>query len=247
MALTYASRVLKVDAPRLDLLDGFRLRYAGAAVRVQPNVQRLLAFLALHERPLHRLYVAGRLWTDSTQETANANLRTALWRLRHLRCRIVEATPSEMALADEVGVDARDATVRAQRVLAGRAQDDDLAALIEAGELLPDLDDDWLVIERERIRQLRLHALERLCEDHRDAGRFAEAVDAGLAAVATEPLRESAHRALISSHLAQDNLAEAARDYRLYSVLARDRLGTSPSPGLRRLIRTDHDGNFLHG
>src|SRR5918999_4847304 len=138
-----AAVALTADAPRLDLLDGFRLRHAGATIRVQPNVQRLLAFLALHERPLQRLYVAGRLWTDSAQETANANLRTALWRLRHPGCRIVDATPSDMALAEGVVVDVREAVVRAQRVLAGRSQDGDLSALIAAGELLPDLYDDW--------------------------------------------------------------------------------------------------------
>ena len=227
---------LSADSPRLDLLDGFRLRHGAKTIRLQPNVQRVLAFLALQERPLQRLYVAGRLWTDSAQGIANANLRTALWRLRHPACRLVEATATDMALAKDVVVDVREAAMRAQRVLAGRAQRDDLAALIAAGDLLPDLYDDWVVIERERFRQLRLHALERLCEEYRDAGHFAEAAEAGLAAVATEPLRESAHRALIRSHLAEGNLGEAARDYEMYRELARRQLGVAPSERLRALI-----------
>jgi DNA-binding SARP family transcriptional activator len=224
------------EPPRLDLLDGFRLRHAGATIRLQPSVQRLLAFLALHDRPLQRLYVAGRLWTDSAQECANANLRTALWRLHRPSCALVDATASDLALAGAVTVDLREATRRAQRVLAGGAEPDDLPAVIAAGELLPDLYDDWILIERERFRQLRLHALERLCEDLRAAGRFAEATEAGLAAVATEPLRESAHRALIASHLAEGNLGEAARQYRLYRDLAREQLGMAPSPRLRALV-----------
>src|SRR5688500_5458021 len=93
-----ASRVPAPTGPWLGLLDGFRLRHRGRTVRLQPGAQRLLAFLALHERPLHRLYVAGRLWTDSDQERANASLRTTLWRLRRPGCVLVEATPSEMAL-----------------------------------------------------------------------------------------------------------------------------------------------------
>ena len=32
------------------------------------------------------------------------------------------------------------------------------------GELLPDWYDDWLVVERERLRELRVRALERVCE-----------------------------------------------------------------------------------
>ena len=227
---------ISAERPRLDLLDGFRLRHAGATIRLQPSVQRLLAFLALHDRPLQRLYVAGRLWTDSAQECANANLRTALWRLHHRGCRLVDATPSDMALAPAVAVDLRDAIARAQRVLDGRAEPADTASLIAAGELLPDLYDDWILIERERFRQLRLHALERLCEDCRAAGRFAEATEAGLAAVATEPLRESAHRAVIGSHLAEGNVAEAARQYRLYRDLAHDELGIAPSPRLQAMV-----------
>jgi DNA-binding SARP family transcriptional activator len=226
-----------VETPRLDLLGGFRLRHGEAAVRVQPNVQRLLAFLAIHGRPLQRLYVAGRLWTNSSQETANANLRTALWRLRHPDRGLVEVTAKDVALAASVVVDLREATALAQRVLAGRAQDGDVAALIGADELLPDLYDDWIVIERERFRQLRLHALERLCEQCRDAGRFADAVEAGLAAIATEPLRESAHRVLISSYVAEGNLSEARRDYRMYCNVARKQLGIEPSPRLRGLVR----------
>jgi DNA-binding SARP family transcriptional activator len=224
------------EVAQLDLLGGFRLRHAEVPIRVQPNVQRLLAFLAIHGRPLQRLYVAGRLWTESSQETANANLRTALWRLRHPDRGLIEVTTKDVALAAGVVIDVREATDLAQRVLAGRAQDGDVAALIAAGELLPDLYDDWIVIERERFRQLRLHALERLCEQCRNAGRFADAVEAGLAAIATEPLRESAHRVLISSYVAEGNLSEARRDYRSYCNVARKQLGVGPSPRLRGLI-----------
>jgi DNA-binding SARP family transcriptional activator len=224
------------EIPQVDLLGGFRLRHGESIIRVQPNVQRLLAFLAIQGRPLQRLYVAGRLWTDSSQETANANLRTALWRLRRPDRGLVEVTTKEVVLAERVVIDLREATARAQRVLAGRGQDGDARALIGAGELLPDLYDDWIVIERERFRQLRLHALERLCEQCRDAGRFADAVEAGLAAIATEPLRESAHRALITSYVAEGNLNEARRDYRLYCNVARKQLGVGPSPRLRGLV-----------
>lgn len=233
-----SAATLSADTPRLDLLDGFRLRHGSATIRLQPGVQRLVAFLALHDRPLHRLYVAGRLWTDASQDAANANLRTALWRLRHPACRLVEASVTALALDPAVVVDLRDATQRARRVLAGAHEPGDLAALIAAGELLPDHYDDWVMIERERFRQLRLHALERLCEECRDAGRFAEATEAGLAAVATEPLRESAHRALICSHLAEGNAGEAARQYRVYRDLARDGLGVEPSSRLRALVGT---------
>jgi DNA-binding SARP family transcriptional activator len=231
-----ASPAPVLDRPWLGLLDGFRLRHDGRSLRLQPGAQRLLAFLALHDRPLQRLYVAGRLWTDSEQEHANASLRTTLWRLRRPGCVLVEATPTEMALADDVIVDVRQAIAQAHRVLDSHGEPADLAGLIGAGDLLPDLYDDWVILERERFRQLRLHALERLCEELTAAGSFAAAAEAGFAAIASEPLRESAHRVVISNHIAEGNLSEAFRQYRVFCDLARDHLGVPPSPRLRAMM-----------
>lgn len=59
---------------------------------------------------------------------------------------------------------------------------------------MPDWCDDWLVVERERLRELRIRALERVCEQLTAIGSFGQAIEAGMAAVRAEPLRESAHR-----------------------------------------------------
>ena len=69
------------------------------------------------------------------------------------------------------------------------------------------------MFERERLRQRLLHAVEALTTHLVDRGRCAEAVEAGLWAVAFDPLRESAQRALITAHLAEGNLVEARRVY----------------------------------
>ncbi len=103
-------------------------------------------------------------------------------------------------------------------------------------ELLPGWYDDWILLERERHRQLVLLALEALSEHCTDIGRFDAAVLAALAAVEREPLRESAHRALIRAHLADGNVAEAMRRFRLYEQLAQDDLGVDPSPKMTALL-----------
>jgi DNA-binding SARP family transcriptional activator len=133
-------------------------------------------------------------------------------------------------------VDARDGI----REVVGRglnapASDEVVASL--CGDLLPDWYDDWLVIERERFRQLRLRALDALCDRLTRAGRLDDALAAGLAAVAGEPLRESAHRALIRVHLTDGNAAEAIRQYRMFGRLLREQLGIEPSERMKSLIR----------
>ena len=98
-----------------------------------------------------------------------------------------------------------------------------------AGDLLPDWydDADWLLMERTRFHQLRLHALERLCELLIRQGRIVEAVDAGLAAVTADPLRESAHRSVISAYLAEGNTVEAIRQYDAFRHLLAEEIGVA--------------------
>jgi DNA-binding SARP family transcriptional activator len=220
----------------LSLLHGFRLRAAGGVLKLPLGEQRVLAFVALRGQWLQRLFVAGSLWTDSSEERANASLRTALWRLRRPECQLIEVSPTQLALAANVVVDVREVSASAERVIHHASNEDDLLELREAGDLLPDWYDDWVIIERERFRQRRLHALETLCETLTADARFAEAADAALAAIAVEPLRESAHRALIRTHLAEGNVGEAIHHYRLFSGLLQRQVGLEPSPQLQGLV-----------
>jgi DNA-binding SARP family transcriptional activator len=105
-----------------------------------------------------------------------------------------------------------------------------------AGELLPDWYDEWVLFERERLRELRLHALEALATRLSAAHRWGAAMDAALAAVAADPLRESAHRAVIETHLAEGNCCEAIRHYVLFRNLLRRRIGIEPSVEIGQLL-----------
>jgi DNA-binding SARP family transcriptional activator len=201
-----------------------------------------LAFLALHERPVLRTHVSGSLWLDATEARASANLRSALWRIPDPGgVRMIVASSGHLSLAPRVEVDFRVAVRRAMSVLGG-VEDVIAAADWErditrlCGELLPDWYEDWVLVERERFRQLRLHALERLTEHLTALGRHAEAIQAGMAAIAAEPLRESAHRQLIKVHLLEGNVCEALRQYDEYVRLLHDELNLAPSPAINALI-----------
>src|SRR5215217_6526529 len=236
-------------ARRLSLLGGFELRCAGTEVAVARGGQRLLALLALlalQGRPLERLWVAGTLWLDATEERAGASLRSALWRLPQPEgTAVVEASATHLRLARDLAVDVQELAGLAQGLEApatlggdqGGDQGGDLDPSTLAVDLLPDWYEDWVVLERERFRQLRLHALEALCSRLTTAGRFGAAVQAGLAAVAGEPLRESAHRTLIQAHLAEGNPGEAVRQYQLYRRLLASELAIEPSAAIHVLVQ----------
>jgi DNA-binding SARP family transcriptional activator len=230
-------RARPTTSRQLSLLGGFELRHAGQAVAVPRSGQRLMALLALQARPLERLYVAGMLWLDAPEERAGASLRSALWRLPVPGgAAVVEASTTHLRLAGDVAVDLHELAALAERLERASGGDDDLAPSALTRDLLPDWYEDWVLLERERFRQLRLHALEALCVRLTEAGRFGAAVQAGLAAVAGEPLRESAHRRLIQTHLAEGNPGEALRQYNLYRRLLTSELAIEPSAAIRSLV-----------
>lgn len=236
--MSVATPVRAVPAVSVTVLGGFGVRAGDEAVAVAPSAQRVVALLALHQRPLQRIYVASTLWIDSSEAHATASLRTALWRVRLPHGSLVQATGRTLALAPAVHVDLWELSASARDAVHGQdlpspAQID---ALCDAAEVLPDFYDDWAIIAREQFRHARLHALEELCERLAAAERFAEATSTGLAAVAAEPLRESAHRTLIRAHLAEGNVSEALRQFQLYRGLLRRELGLEPSPAIRRLV-----------
>jgi DNA-binding SARP family transcriptional activator len=94
-----------------------------------------------------------------------------------------------------------------------------------------------VAIEREHIRQLRIHALDALGTRLTETSRYGEAIAAGLASVAAEPLRESAHRVVITAHLAEGNYGEAIRHYHSFRELLANELGLEPSPQVTMLIQ----------
>lgn len=228
---------------RLVLLKGFELTNDGQPVPIPMTAQRLLAFLALQDRPTRRPIVAGTLWPDTSEERANASLRSALWRLRACQLPVIQCGSAHLGLHADLKVDLREIVPLIDSLLEHRVRCDRLQhwELVLAGDLLPDWYDDWLLIERERFRQLRLHALESLCDQLSSDGRFVPAIQAGLLAVSGEPLRESAHRALIRAYLAEGNRAEALRQYRLCKRMLHAELGVEPSSQMEELIAEPPD------
>jgi DNA-binding SARP family transcriptional activator len=223
---------------RIALLNSFELLWEGEDVPLPMPAQRLLAFLALQDRPVARTYAAGTLWFDSTEDHALGSLRSALWQLRQHGYQLVEAASHQLRLAPGVSVDLHEAVALARSLLATSAEvkDVDLDQPELSGDLLPDWYDDWVLIEREQFHELRVRALESLCAQLTEAGKFGKAMEAGLAAVKGEPLRESAHRGLIKVHLAEGNGAEALRRYRLYRRLVQERFGIEPSGQMEDLV-----------
>jgi DNA-binding SARP family transcriptional activator len=224
---------------RLDLLGGFCLRCADDTCAIPMSAQRVLAFVALHDRPLRRSYVAGVLWSNSSEKNSRASLRSSLWRLGRVKLPLILVGSRHLELSREVTVDVREMESGAHRLQddTDECEEQDLDTIMRSGDLLPGWYEDWVVTARERLRQLRLHALESSCARLILAGRFGRAVQAALVAIQEEPLRETAHRALIQAHLAEGNAVEAVRQYRRYTRMLWEELRLEPSPQTKALVQ----------
>jgi DNA-binding SARP family transcriptional activator len=212
----------------------------GRHFAVPEGCKRLLAFVALKSGRVDRRHAAGSLWPDGPDGRASGNLRSALWRLRGAGIDVLEADKVNIYLRERTTTDLDALCDWADRLVAGTATEADMRIpewSMTVAELLPGWYDDWVIFERERVRQRMLHAFEVLSCLLRRAGRYGEAIDAAMNAVTIEPLRESAQRVLTEAHIAEGNHIEAKRAFRNYRDLVRRELGVEPSAAFQARLQ----------
>jgi predicted ATPase/class 3 adenylate cyclase/Tfp pilus assembly protein PilF len=177
----------------------------------------LLALLTLRRgAPLERSWLAGTLWPDSSERQALVSLRSSLVDLRRAlgpeAGRLHSPTPQTLSLdlsGAEVDVLAFDAAI-AQ----GEAPALERALALYRGPLLEGCLEEWSLPERQTRTQAYLQALETLAMGAMSGGDPSAAEPYLRLAVAVDPLRESAQRALMQALAAGGNTAAATQLYR---------------------------------
>ncbi|HEV2784759.1 MAG TPA: BTAD domain-containing putative transcriptional regulator [Solirubrobacteraceae bacterium] len=199
------------------------------------RAESLLAYVLLHrDAPQPRGRVAFVLWPESPEAQARTNLRHLLHKLRYslpdadryldLGQRALQwrtDAPFRLDVAEFEEAVARDAPAE--------------AVALYGGDLLPDCYDDWVLVERERLRQLYLHALEALAIQHSESGDHAAAVDCAERLVRGDPLREDSHRLLMTVHDAAGDRARALRAYHACAAALERELDVRPSAATHAL------------
>lgn len=222
---------------RIVLLGHFAVCVDGVEVRLPPAAPRLVALVALQHAPMTRSQLAELLWPHLEGPVGFASLRSTLSRLRSSHPDLLASGPGDIAIANDVTVD-----IWEHEALAARVTGDPEVATHEAFaeqpllELLPAWRDEWVMFERDRLREIRMHAIEAQALALAEARCFARAISAIYAAVRLDPLRESALRALIEIHLAEGNRAQAARCYLAFRERLKRALQIEPSDEMRLLV-----------
>jgi DNA-binding SARP family transcriptional activator len=217
------------------VLGSFTLVSDGNAVPLGVDARRLVAYLAVHPRPQEHAALAADLWPGVPATAARRLLTEAATAVGVPTLFSDEDLTGPLALAADVQVDLADALGLVRALPEIPATDSPDIGLLSA-DILPGWTAAWIAVERERFRQLRLHALEERSLRLSAAGRHADAVALAEMAVRAAPSRESARRALIEAHLAQGNIAAAVAEYDAYEELLRSSVGGPASSSLDALF-----------
>lgn len=221
-------------------LDGERVEGLQA-----PRIRSLLTYLLLHrDAPQPRARVAFLLWPDSTEPQARTNLRQLLHHLRRAlpdpdRFLIVDTATIGWRLEAPYRLDVaafEGAVARADRATEPREVG---AALAEAadnygGDLLPGCYEEWILPERERLRQAHLDVLERLTRLLEEGRDYQAAIRHAEELLRHDPLHEATYRRLMRLHALAGERARALRIYHTCATTLRRELGVDPSPKTRK-------------
>jgi DNA-binding SARP family transcriptional activator len=184
------------------LLGGFELVIEGESVDVVERCQKVIAYLALAGGPQDSSVLASRLWPDSNDVRAGANLRAARWREPNTGSgHITKIHGTRIHLSDDVRVDVREVEGTGWALLAGQPPPADFDRSDLFMDLLPGWYDDWVIVQRERLSQLQLRFAEAYACRMLRQGSIIEAMDVALRLVVADPYREASHRLLVATYL----------------------------------------------
>lgn len=224
---------------RIQLLGDFRLVYGDTPVTTinTSRLQSILAYLLIHrDAPQSRQHTAFVFWPDSTEAHARGSLRKLLHQLS-----------SSLPGADSfLQIDSRslgwrldspfELDVAAFEIAAGDLSNAEAlkrAADLYRGDLLPSCYDDWIVAERERLRQAVSVALEQLIvmlEGQRD---YPSAIYYAQILMRHDPVHEETYRHLMRLYSASGDRAGALRAYHACATVLKRELDVEPSPATR--------------
>ncbi len=226
----------------IHMLGGLVLTHGSHLITTvnTPRLSALLAYLVLHRgAPEPRQHLAFLFWPDSSEDQARTNLRQLLLLLRRalphaqqfLR---VDRASIQWRRDAPFSCDVADFEQLLTQATQAGAPVEKRTALQQAvdcyrGNLLPGCYDDWLLTERERLRQRFLQALEQLIQLLEQAHEYDAAIRYAQRLLRHDPLHETTYRRLMRLHALNGNRSQALQVYHTCATVLERELGVAPS------------------
>lgn len=197
----------------------------------------MMAYLALQSgNSQSREKLAALLWGGNTESQARMNLRQSLSVIR----KAMGSADGGKFLTDggsiTLNLDDLDFDVaRFEQLAAGPTPEQlEQALVVYRGDLLDGFDlkeepfEDWLRVERERLRTIAVAVLEKLVAHYSATNSLASGVRAATRLLVLEPLREDIHRALMQIYARQGRPNMALKQYAQCREVLRKHLQLEP-------------------
>ncbi|MCJ7737562.1 MAG: tetratricopeptide repeat protein [Anaerolineae bacterium] len=231
---------------RAHLLGGLALAWdAEPLPAIQSGAARsLLSFLITYrDRPHTRDLLAGTFWPDLPDTVARRRLRQALWQIRRALdphpVFVTEGGSVQLNPGLPVWVDVEAFAGRPQQGVSGDAEalaHDEQCLEYYRGEFLAGYYEDWILVERERLRGLLLEVLKRLANEARGRGDYERALTYARRLAVEDPWTEEVHQEVMRLCHLLGRDAEALRQYAICRQFLADELGVAPSPETTALL-----------
>jgi predicted ATPase/DNA-binding SARP family transcriptional activator len=238
---------------RVQLLGGFQVERDGVALTAfhSQKAQSLLAYLLVYRDRAHpRSILATLFWGESDEARAHANLRNALYSLRHVlegpqgrfgQYILTEGGAVRFHPKSSYSLDVAEfeETVESALHTAGeeRATLLNTAITLYKGDLLPGFYDDWVVIEQEHLRELYLQALKELVAHYTEHRDYAHAIVWARRVISVSPLQEEMHRALMQLYALTGDRTAALHQYAECEAILQRALNAAPLPETQTLYK----------
>ncbi|MDQ3549508.1 MAG: AAA family ATPase [Chloroflexota bacterium] len=240
------------DELRIELLGRLRVTLDGVPGQPVPSAKAsaLLVYLAVTGRPHSREALAGLLWAESDDNDARASLRAVLSQLRKWANSQIVIGHDQIAFDRTsrywLDVEVFESAVR--EVTVGPSEASAAAIDLYRGDFLEGFSvrdapafDEWVTIQRERLRRLAVDALSQLADRLLLRGNDVAALDHLRRLLALDPWREDAHRQLMLLLTRQGQRAAALAQYEQCRQTLASELGVEPEDetvALAEQIRT---------
>ncbi len=203
------------------------------------KAEALLYYLAVTGRPQSREKLADLLWGEMPDAKAKRNLTATLTTLRKSLAPYLNVEPQTIAFNFE---SSHQLDVNFfQDYIQSSQQTEDLTPLRQAtklyqGEFLASLQvkkayvfEEWLLTERERLRDLMLQALDLLIDDALNEGEAKRGLDYATQLLELDPWRESAHRQMMRLLALDGQRSAALAQFEICRQVLAEELGVEPT------------------
>ena len=226
----------------LQVVGGIKLKNGEKYLEPERRTAAILTYLAL-EGATSRSKLAGLLWLKVEEKRARNNLVQALRRLKQSTQTDLVTGDDTLKLSEDVKVD-----IATLNILAFQNKYEDL--LNTTGELLPyDYDDlpeflDWLLLEREKLHNLRREALMSLIKQNEKENKYDTALTYAQTLLHLDSIDEATYRLIMRLRYVAGNRAEAMKTFERCKSILQKELGVEPSLETHKLAADINFGSL---